>query len=174
MGIWGRPHASGFLAAFGETLQERIASCSQTIRIRVVGRSDFFAAECEVNKFDENVGFCQGRSATHRPEWHACIFSACEARRFFERSDTHSAEGLDNADVFHAPSTRFAPGSSKLGSWSYEVYDCKLACETKAATILQLSLSSELSERLSVRGDSNGSRTLNCVPSGPVLKSIFP
>jgi hypothetical protein len=23
-------------------------------------------------------------------------------------------------------------------------------------------------------GDSNGSRTLNCVPSGPVLKSIFP
>jgi predicted RecB family nuclease len=29
---------------------------------------------------------------------------------------------------------------SELGSWSYEVYDCKLACETKAATILQLSL----------------------------------
>ena len=34
--------------------------------------------------------------------------------------------------------------ASKLGSWSYEVYDCKLACETKAATILQLSLYSEL------------------------------
>ena len=33
---------------------------------------------------------------------------------------------------------------SKLGGWSYEVYDCKLACETKAATILQLSLYSEL------------------------------
>ena len=33
---------------------------------------------------------------------------------------------------------------SKLGSWSYEVYDCKLARETKAATILQLSLYSEL------------------------------
>ena len=30
--------------------------------------------------------------------------------------------------------------ASKLGGWSYEVYDCKLACETKAATILQLSL----------------------------------
>ena len=29
---------------------------------------------------------------------------------------------------------------------------CKLACETKAATILQLSLSSELLKRLSVRG----------------------
>ena len=29
---------------------------------------------------------------------------------------------------------------------------CKLACETKAARILQLSLSSELLERLSVRG----------------------
>jgi predicted RecB family nuclease len=33
---------------------------------------------------------------------------------------------------------------SKLGGWSYEVYDCKLALETKAATILQLALYSEL------------------------------
>jgi predicted RecB family nuclease len=31
-----------------------------------------------------------------------------------------------------------------LGSWSYEVVDCKLACETKAETILQLCLYSEL------------------------------
>ena len=35
---------------------------------------------------------------------------------------------------------------SKLGDWSYEVYDCKLARETKAETILQLSLYSELLE----------------------------
>lgn len=33
---------------------------------------------------------------------------------------------------------------SRFGDWSYEVYDCKLARETKAATILQLSLYSEL------------------------------
>jgi predicted RecB family nuclease len=33
---------------------------------------------------------------------------------------------------------------SRLGGWSYEVYDCKLARETKAATILQLALYSEL------------------------------
>ena len=33
---------------------------------------------------------------------------------------------------------------SALGDWSYEVYDCKLAHETKAATILQLSLYSHL------------------------------
>jgi predicted RecB family nuclease len=33
---------------------------------------------------------------------------------------------------------------SKLGNWSYEIYDCKLALETKAATILQISLYSEL------------------------------
>jgi len=32
---------------------------------------------------------------------------------------------------------------SKLGDWSYEVHDCKLALETKATTILQLSLYSE-------------------------------
>src|SRR5262249_20889075 len=33
---------------------------------------------------------------------------------------------------------------SDLGDWSYEVYDCKLARETKAETILQLSLYSDL------------------------------
>jgi len=33
---------------------------------------------------------------------------------------------------------------SDLGTWSYEVYDCKLARETKAATVLQLSLYSDL------------------------------
>jgi predicted RecB family nuclease len=38
--------------------------------------------------------------------------------------------------------------ASRLGGWSYEVYDCKLACETKATTILQLSLYSELLERI--------------------------
>jgi predicted RecB family nuclease len=35
---------------------------------------------------------------------------------------------------------------SRLGAWSYEAYDCKLAQETKAATILQLSLYSEFLE----------------------------
>jgi predicted RecB family nuclease len=34
--------------------------------------------------------------------------------------------------------------SPVLGSWSYEVFDCKLARETKAATILQLALYSDL------------------------------
>jgi predicted RecB family nuclease len=34
--------------------------------------------------------------------------------------------------------------AGRFGNWSYEVYDCKLARETKAATILQLSLYSEL------------------------------
>src|SRR6266404_112192 len=33
---------------------------------------------------------------------------------------------------------------SRFGPWSYEVYDCKLARETKAATILQLALYSDL------------------------------
>ena len=38
--------------------------------------------------------------------------------------------------------------ASRLGSWCYEVYDCKLACETKAATILQLALYCELLESI--------------------------
>ncbi len=36
---------------------------------------------------------------------------------------------------------------SALGPWSYEVYDCKLASQTKAGTILQLSLYSDLLAR---------------------------
>ena len=43
---------------------------------------------------------------------------------------------------------RKAERTSRLGNWSYEVYDCKLARETKAATILQLSLYSELVEEV--------------------------
>ena len=41
---------------------------------------------------------------------------------------------------------RKVPRTSGLGDWSYEAYDCKLARETKAATILQLSLYSHLLE----------------------------
>src|SRR3984893_3995166 len=36
---------------------------------------------------------------------------------------------------------------SGLGDWSYEVYDCKLARETKATTVLQLALYSALLEQ---------------------------
>jgi uncharacterized protein len=39
---------------------------------------------------------------------------------------------------------RRVPKPSKFGNWSYEAYDCKLARETKATTILQLSFYSEL------------------------------
>jgi predicted RecB family nuclease len=39
---------------------------------------------------------------------------------------------------------RKVPKPSRLGDWSYEVYDCKLVRETKAETILQLALYSEL------------------------------
>ncbi|HWZ43215.1 MAG TPA: TM0106 family RecB-like putative nuclease [Candidatus Saccharimonadales bacterium] len=37
---------------------------------------------------------------------------------------------------------------SYLGLWSYEVYDCKLARETKAETVLQLSLYSDLLQEI--------------------------
>ncbi len=39
---------------------------------------------------------------------------------------------------------RKAPKPSAFGDWSYEVYDCKLARETKATAILQLALYSDL------------------------------
>src|ERR1700722_5393446 len=43
-------------------------------------------------------------------------------------------------DVLRKVTTR----ASRFGNWSYQVYDCKLTRETKAATILQLALYSEL------------------------------
>ncbi len=52
---------------------------------------------------------------------------------------------LQNGDWFgKADVLRKVEVPSKLGAWSYEVFDCKLALETKATTILQLSLYSEL------------------------------
>ena len=51
------------------------------------------------------------------------------------------SDWLGRADVLRKVSR-----PSRLGGWSYEAYDCKLARETKAATILQLSLYSHLVE----------------------------
>jgi len=50
-----------------------------------------------------------------------------------------SGRWFGRADILRRVET-----ASSLGSWSYEVYDCKLAVETKSGTILQLSLYSEL------------------------------
>jgi predicted RecB family nuclease len=54
-----------------------------------------------------------------------------------------SGRWFGRADVLQRVGT-----PSNLGAWSYEVYDCKLARETKAATILQLSLYSDLLARI--------------------------
>lgn len=43
---------------------------------------------------------------------------------------------------------RRVPGSSRFGDWAYEVVDTKLARETKAGTILQLCLYSDLLHRI--------------------------
>jgi predicted RecB family nuclease len=54
----------------------------------------------------------------------------------------------------------------KLGGWSYEVYDCKLARETKATTILQLSLYSELIEAI----QGSGPEFMYVVPPGETFE----
>jgi uncharacterized protein len=54
---------------------------------------------------------------------------------------------LGNARWYGRPDVlRKAAGTSKLGGWSYEVIDTKLARETKAGTILQLALYCSLLE----------------------------
>jgi predicted RecB family nuclease len=51
---------------------------------------------------------------------------------------------------------------SRFGQWSYEVYDCKLARETKAVTILQLALYSALLAEI----QSEGPEFMYVVPAG--------
>ncbi len=72
-----------------------------------------------------------------------------EARNAMENGVEAIAQGtladgrwFGRADVL--PASRAGPADWAAGR--DEVYDCKLACETKAATILQLSLYSELLE----------------------------
>ncbi len=48
----------------------------------------------------------------------------------------------------HADFLRKVPTPSHLGDWSYEVYDTKLARDTRAATILQLCVYSHLLEKI--------------------------
>ena len=47
---------------------------------------------------------------------------------------------------------------SELGAWSYEVMDAKLATETRAGTILQLCVYSELLEQLQGEPAERGAR----------------
>jgi predicted RecB family nuclease len=69
-----------------------------------------------------------------------------ETRASMERGVEAIAQGSIAAGRwFGRPDVlRRVPKASRLGDWSYEVYDCKLSRETKAATILQLALYSDL------------------------------
>ena len=97
------------------------------------------------------------------PESNYVDFIAAEASPDVELSDVSEQASTDQleaamkkgADVIvqaplayerwfgRADVLRRVERPSKLGPWSYEVHDCKLALETKATTILQLSLYSE-------------------------------
>jgi predicted RecB family nuclease len=69
-----------------------------------------------------------------------------ETRRAMQRGADVIAQGaLQNGKWFGRPDVlRKVARDSAFGTWSYEAYDCKLARETKATTILQLSFYSEL------------------------------
>ena len=69
-----------------------------------------------------------------------------ETKRAMERGVEVIAQGaLSDGRWFGRPDVlRKVPKPSESWDWSYEVYDCKLARETKATTILQLAFYSEL------------------------------
>ena len=72
--------------------------------------------------------------------------SLLETRRRMEQGVEVVAQGTLGVGRWfgHPDVLRKVPKPSRFGEWSYEVYDCKLACETKATTILQLALYSAL------------------------------
>lgn len=72
--------------------------------------------------------------------------SLLETRRCMEQGAEVIAQGTLGVSRWfgHPDVLRKVPKPSRFGEWSYEVYDCKLACETKATTILQLTLYSAL------------------------------
>lgn len=80
------------------------------------------------------------RSIKHEQE------SLLETRRCMEQGAEVIAQGTLGVGRWfgHPDVLRKVPKPSRFGEWSYEVYDCKLACETKATTILQLALYSAL------------------------------
>jgi uncharacterized protein len=59
---------------------------------------------------------------------------------------------------------------SRLGNWSYEVYDCKLARETKATTILQLALYSALLSEIQGKEPEFAPEFMYVVPAGKEFK----
>ena len=66
-------------------------------------------------------------------------------RAMNEGTDVIAQAVLSNGRWFgRADVLRRTESASALGAWSYEIHDCKLASETRAATILQLSLYSEI------------------------------
>ena len=105
----------------------------------------------------------QADTDAQTPESNYVDFIAAEASsdvEFSDVSEQDSTELLETAmkkgvDVMVQPPLAYGrwfgradvlrrvERPSKLGAWSYEVHDCKLALETKATTILQLSLYSE-------------------------------
>jgi predicted RecB family nuclease len=88
----------------------------------------------------------EGREVLHLAEAGTEAQAVEETQRALERGVEVIAQGaLDSGNWYGRPDVlRRVPKPSKWGSWSYEAYDCKLARETKATTILQLSFYSEL------------------------------
>lgn len=89
---------------------------------------------------DEGIAVTDLRSIDNEAE------SLLETRRCMKAGAELIAQGtLQAGRWFGRPDVlRKVPKPSRFGDWSYEAYDCKLACETKATTILQLALYSAL------------------------------
>jgi len=110
-----------------------------------------------------NGSDAQGGNDPPLPECDYVDFIAAEASSDIEFSNVSEDESSDQLEaamkkgvdvIVQPPLTygrwfgradvlRRVERTSNLGAWSYEVHDCKLALETKATTILQLSLYSE-------------------------------
>ncbi len=95
-----------------------------------------------------------------------------ETRSCMERGIDVIAQGsLALGRWFGRPDVlRKVPKPSRLGAWSYEVYDCKLARETKATTILQLALYSTILAGIQGEEPEHSPEFMYVVPPGAGFK----
>ena len=127
-------------------------------------------------KWNDPIGICcaSAASSTRRRTSSTCARAALRIVEI-DRDDRAGAEKTlaamrAGADVIYqarlggerwygiADFLRKVERPSDLGAWSYEVTDAKLATETRAGTILQLCVYSELSPGCKERGPNRGAR----------------
>jgi hypothetical protein len=94
-----------------------------------LGRSDFFAARnAKSTSSTRRLGLVRADRRRIDPNRTRAFFRRAKRAGFFQAFRyAFGGRTRQCGSNFMRPQLDLAPGTSKLGSWSYEVYDCKFA-----------------------------------------------